>query len=273
MELTLILFLFIFGLAFGSFLNVVIYRIQDLETVLGHSFCRHCKNRIRWYDNVPLLSYVILSGRCRDCKSNISVQYPLVELVTAFLFALTGMLFLFPLNAISFVETLMVLVVVCVSIVVIVYDIHHLEIPMLPLWIGIIAVVLALVWFDWASVSLSGEAVRDVFDLRLYQGIIAGFLAFSFFFILAAVSKETWMGLGDAYLGLFIGLTLGLPETLYAHAFAFFCGAVVGVVAILTKQKTRKDYLPLAPFLLGSLLLVLFIGQVYPHWWNVFLWV
>src|SRR3972149_5315706 len=84
---------FIFGLIIGSFLNVVVYRLRDAETLLGRSFCRHCKHQIRWYDNIPLLSFILLRGECRDCQNKISWQYPAVELMTGALFALIGFLF------------------------------------------------------------------------------------------------------------------------------------------------------------------------------------
>ena len=84
------LIFFIFGLIIGSFLNVVVYRLKDAETILGRSFCRHCKHTIRWYDNIPLLSFLFLRARCRDCDEKISWQYPLLEAVTGILFAEIG---------------------------------------------------------------------------------------------------------------------------------------------------------------------------------------
>ncbi|PIV85971.1 MAG: prepilin peptidase, partial [Candidatus Moranbacteria bacterium CG17_big_fil_post_rev_8_21_14_2_50_41_107] len=73
---------FLFGLLIGSFLNVLVYRLKDAETLLGRSFCRKCKHQIRWYDNIPLISFVLLRGECRDCQEKISWQYPVLECVT-----------------------------------------------------------------------------------------------------------------------------------------------------------------------------------------------
>src|SRR3989344_8781021 len=84
------------GLIVGSFLNVLVYRLKEAETLLGRSFCRHCKHQIRWYDNIPLISFVLLLGACRDCETKISWQYPALELLTGILFALAGLLFFFP---------------------------------------------------------------------------------------------------------------------------------------------------------------------------------
>jgi len=84
----LLLFIFFFGLIIGSFLNCLIWRLHKAETVLGRSYCPHCQHQLAWYDNVPVLSFVLLLGRCRYCHKKISIQYPLVELVTGVLFVL-----------------------------------------------------------------------------------------------------------------------------------------------------------------------------------------
>jgi len=257
---------FVLGLLIGSFLNVVITRLKTFETILGRSFCRKCKTQIRWYDNIPLLSFIILRGRCRDCNEKISWQYPIIELATASLFALVGIFFFQASDPVSWIETVMILGVVSVSMVIFIYDLKYMEIPMIVLWMGVFWVVLLSVWIDWAIFS---EA-RDIFALHLHEGIIAGFGAFLFFFLMATLSRETWMGLGDAYVALLMGLVLGWPAILFALVIAFSVGAIVGIIAIITASKTLKSKLPFAPFLLFGMLVFIFLEKVYPQWQSLF---
>jgi len=259
---------FIAGLLVGSFLNVVIIRLKTLETILGRSFCRHCRRQIHWYDNIPLLSYVILRGRCRGCKENISLQYPFVELVTAVLFGCAGKVFFVQGDFVSWVYTLIVCITIAVAVIIFVYDLKYMEIPMVPMWLGIISTVLGFVWIDWANTF----SATNVLALHVHSGIIAGFGSFLFFFLLAAVSQERWMGLGDAYIALWMGLLLGCSSIVPALTSAFFLGAFVGIILMLYSGFHMKSKLPFGPFLVTSLVLFLFVNVLFPDWQLVFLY-
>ena len=169
--------LFIFGLLVGSFLNVILFRFETGETVVsGRSRCNACRQTIAWYDNIPLLSFMLLRGMCRHCRAPISWQYPAVELSTGALFALAGARLFVPGSPEVMIELLLALGLIAILTVVFVYDLVHMEIPMSALWAGIAWSVfgLFLLWY----VALPSEMF---FDSRLWSGLIGGALAFGFF--------------------------------------------------------------------------------------------
>ncbi len=264
-----ILIFFILGLIVGSFLNVVISRLRTAETILGHSHCPRCKARIRWYDNIPLFSFAILGTRCRDCKEKISWQYPSVELAAGILFALVGNYFFAAADLQSWLMTIFYLVVFSLLLVIFAYDFKFMEIPMIILWIGIIWTIASYLLFDW----LNFIPREGILSIKLYSGILAGFSAFLFFFVLSAGSREKWMGIGDAYVGLLAGLIVGWPAILPALAIAFTLGAVSGLILIALKKKTMKSQVPFAPFLAAGTILVILIPKIFPevnHWLLIF---
>ena len=124
---------FIFGLIVGSFLNVLVYRLKDAETLLGRSFCRHCKHQIRFYDNIPLISFILLWGSCRDCNEKISWQYPLLEGATAVFFALVGRYFFVLDDQSTWLVTVWLLGIVSLFLAIAAYDLRYMEIPVILL--------------------------------------------------------------------------------------------------------------------------------------------
>lgn len=249
---------FLFGLIIGSFLNVVIARLRTLETILGRSFCRHCRKKIRWYDNIPLLSYIVLRARCRDCGERISLQYPVVELLTALLFGLAGYVFFSPFDMVSWIQTAFVLGVIAFGMVIAVYDAKHKEIPMTILWMAILWTGVFLLWKDAVSAPVQ---LVSVLDLSLQSGVLSALIGSLFFFLLSALSREKWMGLGDAYVVFWIGLVLGWPDMLVALLTAFTVGALWGVLMIALGKSSLKSQVPFAPFLLLGMTLVLFLRE------------
>ena len=131
----ILIIFFISGLIIGSFLNVIIYRLRIFDDILGRSHCPHCKNKIRWYDNIPLLSFVLLGAKCRDCEGKISWQYPLVEFFTGVVFALTGYYFFDSANLTTLWETGFYLIIFSLLIVLLTYDWLYMEVPILIFWI------------------------------------------------------------------------------------------------------------------------------------------
>ena len=244
----------LFGLIIGSFLNVVVYRIREAESILGRSYCPHCKKGVRWYDNVPVLSFILLWGKCRDCKKKISWQYPLVEIGTGLIFALVGWKFFVLTQPASWLPTFYYLAIFSALVVIFVYDYLYLEIPEIVLWPSVGFAVAYNLVADWSAIDFPGGALGGA----SFSGNLAAILVFLFFFILSALSRERWMGMGDAYLVILLGLITGWPQILLALFLAFAIGAVCGIILIAFKKKKMKSQLPFGPFLILGMIVSLF---------------
>lgn len=254
----MILSLFIFGLLVGSFLNVVLFRFGTGEGVVsGRSRCNACKETIAWYDNIPLVSFVALRGKCRKCGAGISWQYPAVELATALLFAFAGKEFYVPGSVDAALQTTFALGLIGALLVIFVYDLSHMEIPVSALGFGILWTVFSL--FSLWYLALPREAFLDS---RLFSGLVGGAIAFLLFYALVFFSKETWMGEGDAWLALLLGLVVGWQLLLPALTLAFGSGAIVGIALVAMRKKGMQSRIPFGPFLAASVLFMLFFGRM-----------
>jgi len=287
-------FVFVFGLAVGSFLNVVIYRMparrslgeggEQRESVLkGRSYCPHCKHGLAWYDLIPLLSFLFLKGRCRYCppsgdvpkghKQRISFQYPLVELATGLLFLGTFLL-IFPWFP-QVLNLLYLWAIASLLVVIFVYDLKHYIIPD-----KVIFPAIGLAFF-WRVFEQFEFGILDLFrisnfefgiSLPLVQSIVAGIGASLFFFAIYVFSKGRAMGFGDVKLAFFMGLFLGFPSILVALFVAFLFGGVLGLALILAKKKSMKSEVPFGPFLVLGTFVALFWGEHLLDWYlNMFL--
>lgn len=235
------------GLFVGSFLNVLVYRYQKLQTIVaGRSACPHCGHTLAWFDLVPLLSYVLLLGKCRYCKKSISAQYPIVELLSALLAMFCYRQFGLTLTGIATWVALSLLLVVAVI------DLYHYLIPDLYVQIAIIASFIAL--FSRAEI-LSLDPVWAVV-------LAGGGLAF-----LVLVSGERWMGMGDIGLGVTMGLLVGLKGTAVGLGFAFIAGALVGLGLLFANKKSFKDMVPFGPFLVAATIFAVGWGQNLADWY------
>ena len=245
---------FIFGLIIGSFLNVVIIRFNTQKSFGGRSLCTSCQNKLCWYELIPLISFFALRGRCRNCKTKISIQYPLVELLTGLVFA--GLFLKF--QDVFFADTLLFAAtyayyttVFSLLIVIAAYDIKHKIIPdPLALVFGLLTFV-GLFFFSYHTFSPHIPSL-----LEFLSGI---FIALPFALVWL-VSRGVWMGLGDAKLALGLGWLLGLSGILSGVVAAFWSGAIVGLgLMVFSKRHSMKSEIPFAPFLvLGTLLAFLF---------------
>lgn len=255
----MLIIFFILGLIIGSFLNVVAYRIRMAETILGRSHCPNCKNKIRWYDNIPLLSFILLKFKCRDCGEKISWLYPSVELGTGIVFAaVAGKYFIFD-DPSSWFPFFYYLTAVSAMIVIFVYDLLYMEIPGLVLWMAVGFAVFCNLILDWNGASLNGS----IFNNFTYSGTFAAFAAFMFFFLLSSLSREKWMGAGDAFLVILLGLVLGWPKILLGLFLAFAIGAIYGIIMIVLKRKKMESQVPFAPFLvIGTIIAMLYYNPV-----------
>jgi len=248
----MIVIFLVLGLIIGSFLNVVIYRLDMAETLMGRSHCRHCKSMIAWYDNIPFFSFLLLRARCRKCETKISWQYPAVEAVTGIVFALIASKFFSLLDTQTWFLTANYLVIFSALIVIFVYDLLHMEIPMVVLWSAVFFAVFGNLVLDW-----NPELANSLLDSFTYSGTLGAFVVFVFFFLLSALSQEKWMGMGDVFLVILLGLLLGWPEILLAIFLAFLGGAVYGILALALKKKKLTSQVPFAPFLIGGTFIAL----------------
>ena len=257
---------FLFGLAVGSFLNAFIYRMKQGKSVLrGRSYCPHCKHALAWYDLVPLLSFVLLQGRCRHCKAKISLQYPLVEFATGVLFVLVFSLIVENLISLSFpqiLELLYLWTIVSLLVVVFVYDLKHFLIPDKVLYPAILVVG---IWY------LVSSTVGWIPVYQILNTIYSAVGAAGFFLAIHLLSKGRAMGFGDVKLAFFMGLFLSWPNIFVAMSLAFAAGTIVGLALISLKKKTMRSEVPFGPFLLFGTLVAFFWGETLMDWYLSFL--
>ena len=259
-----LLFLFIIGLALGSFLNVVILRLNTGENLRGRSRCFSCLRKLEWHDMVPVASYLAIRGRCRTCGSGISIQYPIVELAAAALTAGAAYMmfgFSLPQDPVRILQYILVVKFLLILLAASVYDLRHKIIPdQLSFLLFVTAVALEAV-VAWQQHPFY---VDEGF---LFYDIVAGVGAFSFFAGIWFISKGAWMGFGDAKIAFPIGLFLGFPNIVYALLVAFWSGAIIGIALLASKRMGRKSEIPFAPFLaLGTYIIFFCMNSGVMEW-------
>ena len=252
--------IFLSGSAVGSFLNSIIYRLQTGESFLfQRSYCPNCKKILSWQDLIPLLSFLFLKGKCRYCENQISLQYPLVELLTGLLFGFIFYTTFQQSNILTFQQLiyfLYLLIVSCFLIIIFVYDLKHYIIPDKIIYP---AIFLAFAYSVYQFIIGNQPLVIN--------NLLAATLAALFFLSIVLISKGRWMGLGDPKLVFFMGLLLGFPNILIALFMAFLIGAIIGIGLIIFKKKTLKSEVPFGPFLVTGTLIALFWGKEIINWY------
>jgi len=268
MRFLIYLFSFSFGLIVGSFLNCVIYRLHIGKGFLeGRSYCPSCKHILTWQDLIPVLSFLILRGRCRYCKKPISIQYPLVEFTTGILFTFIvfqNITSLFYGSVISSLLNIFFLFLVsCFLIIIFVYDLKHYIIPDRVIYPAILAIASRYLIADvFLNLYTRNELVNVV-----YSALGAG----AFFLAIVLFSRGKGMGMGDVKLAFFMGLLLGFPNILVALFLSFFIGATVGVILIVLRKRSFKSEVPFAPFLVTGTFLVMFFSEEIIDYLNLIL--
>jgi len=244
-------FVFLFGAVVGSFLNVCIYRIPRAESIVfPASHCPECDNKIRAFDNIPVISYLVLRGKCRSCGTRISWQYPAVEMLSALL--TLGLFFKFHLSL-----TFFVLYVFCMALVVITFiDLEHQIIPdsiSLPGIVVGFASSFFLPWLGWQNSLI---------------GIVAGggsllLVAYGY----QLLTKKEGMGGGDIKLLAMMGAFLGWRSIPFIIFSSSLFGSVVGVSLMLARKKDSQLPIPFGPFLAFGAVLFIFYGRQLIHWY------
>ncbi|MGB9609199.1 MAG: prepilin peptidase [Minisyncoccia bacterium] len=245
---------FLFGLAAGSFLNCLIYRLAHKKTLFGRSFCPRCQHQIAWYDNIPILSFIILGGRCRHCHQKISWQYPLVELITGFFLVINFFIRLnqfpisdFRLPIILIRDWLMIFV----SFFIFIYDLKYYlieDIVILPIT-GLIFIA------------------NLILKISLLNLLLAGILAVCFFVFQYLITRGCGIGLGDFRIGLLMGVYFGWPKIVLAIILSYLIGAIIAIFLVILKKKKFTSRVPLGPFLVIGSLITLFYGQEILNWY------
>jgi leader peptidase (prepilin peptidase)/N-methyltransferase len=245
------IFAFVLGAAVGSFLNVCICRLPQHESVVSPpSRCPNCGHRIPFYDNIPIVSYLLLGGKCRSCRTRISPQYPLVELAN-------GILTLFLFTKFGPSVTFLVMFLFCSALVVItVIDLQHQIIPDVISLPGIVvgfASSFLLPWLTWQN-SLIGIIAGGGSLLIVATGY-------------ELLTKKEGMGGGDIKLLAMMGAFLGwraVPFIIFAGS---LLGSVIGITLMLAQKKDSKLAIPFGPFLAFGAILYIFFGRQIIHWY------
>lgn len=261
----IISFATIFGLAVGSFYNALEYRLKHKKNIFtDRSRCIHCNHVLSWLDLIPVASFIALKGRCRYCKGNISIQYPLVEIATALLFvlaALTSQPFGEFLNLSEiyqlFFELLIKGLILSLFLFFALYDAKHFIVPN-----SVVLPLIAIFFFiagAQIALDVSGVTTSLFFPDQADNRLIAGGVGFLFFLILILVTKGKAMGGGDSKFAALMGLVLGVKGLIVALYIAFITGAVFGIFLAIKRGKFRGQKLPFIPFLsLGSIFAFLY---------------
>ncbi len=262
-NLFIYIIIFLVGLCFGSFLNVIVYRLPGkISLVQPPSSCPVCKNTLGIVELIPLLGYLILRGRCRHCGVKISPRYPLVELGTGILFFLVFFYFGLTVNALFY----LILLFLLLSIALI--DLEHRIVPNTLVAAGLAAGFLfyipaaAALWFNLPSWMVVERTIIDA---------ATGFLAGGAVMLLIFIVSRGDMGAGDLKLMVMIGLYVGLRGTAVVLLLSFFLGALVGLTFMAIGKLTRKDALPFAPYLSIATLIQVLWGEPIWSWYINFL--
>ncbi|MFH1456847.1 MAG: prepilin peptidase [Patescibacteria group bacterium] len=250
--------IFIFGLIIGSFLNVVVFRLKNNKGfVIGRSHCDNCKHILPWHENIPLVSFAFLGGKCSSCKQKISWQYPLVELATGLLF-LTASIIIFRQNLLLYYSiTLLLYYFITISFLIIIF-IYDLKYYLILDKVSIPAVIFVLIF----KLFISWPFLSDYWLLGLSAIIGGGWFALQFY-----ISKGKWVGGGDIRLGILMGLILGWPGILLALGLSYVGGTVILLPFVLLKKKGMKSQVPFGAFLVPATIIIMFWGGKIINWY------
>ncbi len=249
-----IVIFFVFGLIFGSFMNCLVFRLKEEKTILGRSFCPKCKQVLGFLDLIPLFSFLFLGAKCRYCRQKISLQYFLAELIMGVLFA-GGYWFYLESSIYQGANNLMMLILYLVVTfflaIIFLFDLKYFLVSDLILYIAIFTILI-------------GKIILKFDILSILLGAVVGF---SFFGIQYFLSRGKWIGSGDIFIGVFMGVVLGWPNILVAIFIAYIIGGILGSFLLIFKIKKLVSHLPLGPFLAFATWLVFWGGDFILNWY------
>ena len=236
------LFNFFLGAIVGSFLNVVIYRLpNDQSIIFPASHCPKCGHKLAWYDMIPIFSYIFLKGKCRYCKAKISIRYPIIEALTGFAFVGIGLRFGWSLQFFEYIIFASLLIAVSFT----------------DLFYGIVPDIIVI----------PGAIVGLVFSLlkgkTVFFSSLFGLLLLFVFFVLIILLTKGGMGEGDATFGAMIGSFIGLKFSIATLVISFILGSIIGALLLIFLHKKGKDSMPFGPYLaISAYIMVLYGYQI-----------
>jgi prepilin signal peptidase PulO-like enzyme (type II secretory pathway) len=270
----ILLVLIVLGLCLGSFANALIWRLHEQEKLAakkrekssqlsilrGRSMCPDCRHKLAPVDLIPVVSWLVLKGKCRYCRRPISLQYPLVEIVTALLYVLSYSYWPFSLHGFGLAAFIAWLAIVIGFVALTVFDVRWFLLPDRIVY-PLIAMALAYI------ILISFSAQRFTANLRgslIGLAIIAGL-----YYLLYKLSKGKWMGLGDAKLGIVIGILVGGPlHSLLVVLLSAASGSIVALPFLATGKLKRNSLLPFGPFLILATIITVLFGTSIIHWYQ-----
>jgi len=250
MNIPLIFLFFLLGLIFGSFFNVVGLRVpKKVPFANDSSKCPHCSQQLAWYENIPVLSFLLLKGKCKHCHQKISWIYPVIEMVTGILFALSYEVIGMNLELITALLLVSMLIIIFVS------DLTYMLIPnnillcFLPLLI----------------------TMRIIMPLDPWWSALAGsIIGFSLVLMIILLSNGG-MGGGDMKLFGVLGMVLGIEKVIFAFFLSCIIGAIISIILLLLKRINRKQPVPFGPYIVVGTLITYFYGDILLNWYLNFL--
>ncbi len=278
MSILIYIGLFIFGLAVGSFLNVVAFRYKEgkglFADIYGRSHCMLCERTLRWYELIPLISFFIQRGRCRTCGQKISWQYPTVEFLSGLVFTLV------PYKILSiyqpfyspylpiFIWTLAFLALLLISAI----DFRLQIIPdSLNIFLALLGVAMIFVHGSLGDFGLKNGIIGGSFlgsyalmffisNSQIVNALFGAALGALFIGLIYLFTRGRGIGFGDVKLAAASGLLLGWPDIALALLLAFVVGSIVAVILMMSKQKTIHDAVPFGPFIAMGITIVFLLG-------------
>lgn len=234
-EIFLIFLVAFFGLVFGSGISCLTWRIPKAKTIFwDRSICPKCKTKISLFDNIPLISYLILGAKCRNCKKQISARYPLIELTS--MIGFLSLFWVFKSFPLPYLLTVYALFLVTLTIFII--DLERQIIPDNLVFILFLLFILKSYFLNPNSENI------------LWDNIFSGFVASLFLLLIHLITRGKGMGLGDVKLAIPLGFLLGAIPTYYFMFYSFLTGAIVGIILILAKKASFGQRIAFGPFMI-----------------------
>ena len=255
--------LFYLGAVLGSFIHVVVVRsLAGQSWLTGRSRCDNCHYQLSWYDNVPLLSYLCLRGKCRKCRRPIGSLHFWAEvmmgLVMVWWWQVAGKAMIGDFSWFTLIPSCVFLCFGCIGVVIVLADLKDMIIPDRA---TLLMLVLAVFWLVWRLLTAEIQLDDAISSVTTSLITLAGFGA------LTGLTKGRGMGLGDVKLAPVLALLIGWPVTLVGLLLAVFSGAVIGSGLLLTGRHQRHQPIPFGPFLILGFLLAIAYGQTLWHWY------
>lgn len=241
------LIIFLLGLLMGSFFNVCIYRIPKGQSIAyPPSHCFNCNKNIKWYDLVPVFSYLFLKGKCRYCKEKVSIQYPIIELFTGLIYLMIYIKYGITLNALKYI------ILSSFFIIIGVIDFNTTDIYDITILIPGVIGIMFLAYEYHLGFSIKGH-ILGVITVLIFIGILV--------FILKGMAS------GDLEMYLIVAIYMGFSKTILVLFLSIIIGAIIGIILILCKVKKRKDYIPFGPYITIATIITILYGHNIINWY------